>query len=154
MQMRWTLTSPDGIGDFILRLPWLIKMQDAGWKLQILARAPTLELANLVGLDAEMVELSQNPYSIEPKSSFRPFIRDFKAIEKFRPHLIFLGPSQPTYLEEKITKKFLHVKKVGFYIKEGFWPSEGLENPRELAMAYQDRVEVKLILSHLFFVKT
>ena len=140
--MRWTLTSPDGIGDFILRLPWIIRMQECGWELQLLARGPTLELADLAGIKGEFVELSQNPYSKEAKCSLQPFKRDFAAIEKFQPGILFFAPSQPTFLEEQATKRFPHLKKGGFFLKEGFWPSEGLENPRDLAKAYQFQIEV------------
>jgi methionine--tRNA ligase beta chain len=140
--MKWTLTSPDGIGDFILRLPWLIKMQEKGWKLQLIARAPTLEMAVISGIEGEFVELSQSPYSMEAKCSIIPFKRDFRAIQKFNPELIFFGPSHPTFLEEKLTKKFPQIKKGGFVLKEGFWPSEGLENPRDLAKNYEFQLEI------------
>jgi hypothetical protein len=140
--MKWTLTSPDGIGDFILRLPWLIKMQEKGWKLQLIARAPTLEMALISGIEGDFVELSQSPYSMETKCSIIPFKRDFRAIQKFNPELIFFGPSHPTFLEEKLTKKFPQIKKGGFVLKEGFWPSEGLENPRDLVKNYEFQLEV------------
>ena len=117
-------------------------MQECGWELQLLARGPTLELADLAGIKAEFVELSQNPYSKEAKCSLQPFKRDFATIEKFNPGILFFAPSQPTFLEEQITKKFPYLKKGGFFLKEGFWPSEGLENPRDLAKAYQFQIEV------------
>lgn len=142
-EMRWTLTSPDGIGDFILRLPWLLKMQESGWKLQLVARPHTLELAALTGLTADFVELAQNPYSIETKCSFFPFKREIKAIRKFCPELLFFGPSNPTFFEEKLVGKFSEIKKGGFFVDEEFWPSEGLDNPRDLAKQYQFRIPVR-----------
>lgn len=131
--MRWTLTSPDGIGDFLLRVPWMQEMGRRGWRLQLVAREPTLEAARLVGLDADCVPIGLSPYSKTAKLHKDPFRGEMASITKHRPDLVFFGPSQPTFLEEEIALRLEGVPFAGFVLEEDFWPSEGLSDPRLIA---------------------
>lgn len=141
--MKWTLSSPDGLGDFIIRLPWLLAMEKAGWQLQLLARQPTLELASLAGLKAETVRLSVSPYSKTARRRRFPFRRELQAVRRFSPELVFLGPSQPTFLEEEIVTHRPCPRIGGFRLSAGFWPGEGLMDPRELAARHDFSVVVE-----------
>lgn len=141
--MKWTLSSPDGLGDFIIRLPWLLAMEKAGWQLQLLARDPTAELAGLAGLKAETVRLSVSPYSKTARRRRFPFRRELQAVRRFSPELVFLGPSQPTFLEEEIVAHRPCPRIGGFRLSAGFWPGEGLMDPRELAARYDFAVVVE-----------
>ncbi len=145
--MKWSFTSPDGIGDFLLRLPWLIAMESHGWKLQLLGREPTLELARLAGLKADMVLLRLNPYSKEPRKYRNPFARELKAIRKFQPDLLFFGPSQPSFLEEEIVRLLPDLQLAGFVVEANFWPSEGNEDPRDLVKKYSIRIPISPTMS-------
>lgn len=141
--MRWTLTSPDGLGDFLLRLPWLRLMEQSGWELQLLARQPTIELAQLVGLQANFVSLRLSPYSKEARRRLSPFRCELKAMRAFLPDQVFLGPSQPTFLEEQIRARWSRCPVGGFVVTNGFWSSEGLRDPDDLAGDYNFTVEVE-----------
>ncbi len=140
--MRLSVTCPDGLGDFILRLPWLQAMVASGWELQIIARAPTLELARLAGLSACYVPIRRNPYGKEARRVRYPFRRVLAAVAAFRPDYVFLGPSQPSFFEEQTVEHLSNLRVGGFRLASGFWPGEGLQDPRELAAHYAFAIEV------------
>lgn len=140
--MKWTLTSPDGIGDFLLRLPWLRYAEEAGWRLQLVAREPTIQLARLVNLKADFVTLRLNPYGNQARNKVCPFYREMRAVRQFEPDLIFFGPSNPSFLEEQFADFLKTANFGGFRLLTNFWPSEGLENPDELRKCYSIAVEV------------
>lgn len=141
--MRWTLTSPDGLGDFLLRLPWLFAMEARGWELQLLAREATIEAAKLAGLSCECVVVGESPYSKRARSRRQPFATEFDAVRRFQPNLIFFGPSQPTFFEEEAVRTLEGVRTGGFVVMDEFWPSEGISDPRDVSRVYSVRVEVK-----------
>jgi hypothetical protein len=140
--VRLTITSADGIGDFLLRLPWFFAMTRAGWKLQILLRKPSYELAVLAALRAECVIVDTNPYSKESRLKRHPFRHAFSRIRAFDPEILFFGPSNPSFLEEEAITQFPAVRKGGFRLPEGFWPSEGLTDPHVLAGGYDFHIPV------------
>jgi len=141
--MRLSVTCPDGLGDFLLRLPWLQAMVASGWALQIIARAPTLELARLAGLSVHYVPLRRNPYGKEARRVRYPFRRELAAVAAFRPDYVFLGPSQPSFFEEQTAEHLPNLRVGGFRLASGFWPGEGLQDPRELAARYAFAIEVE-----------
>lgn len=141
--MRLSVTCPDGLGDFILRLPWLQAMVASGWELQIIARAPTLELARLAGLSADHVPIRRNPYGKEARRIRYPFRRELAAVTAFQPDYVFLGPSQPSFFEEQTVESLPSLRVGGFRLTSGFWAGEGLLDPRELAARYSFGVEVE-----------
>ncbi len=139
--MKWALTSPDGLGDFLLRFPWLFAMEQAGWELTLLARQPTLELAMLAGLRGRMVPLGSSPYSKETRRLRDPFRRERLIAQES--DLVFLGPSQPSFFEEELGAKLDGPRLGGFVLDESFWPSEGISDPSRLADRYEIRVKVR-----------
>jgi len=141
--MRWTLTSPDGIGDFLLRLPWLFEMERRGWALQLLAREPTIEAARLFGLGGEFVPLGVSPYSKRSKEKGAIFKSEFRLARAFAPDLVFLGPSQPSMLEEHAVEHFRDIPLGGFVLNSEFWPSESIADPRKIAEQLSITVPVR-----------
>jgi len=141
--MKWTLTSPDGIGDFLLRLPWLREMERRGWKLQLLARDPTLEAARLFGLGGEFVPLGVSPYSKKAKERRDVFAEELELVRKFNPDLVFLGPAQPSMLEEYASESLSDFRLAGFVLDSAFWPSECVADPREIAGRFATSVPIR-----------
>ena len=43
--MKITMSSPDGLGDFVLRIPMIRALQDAGHQVQLFLRQPAAALA-------------------------------------------------------------------------------------------------------------
>lgn len=140
--MRWTLTSPDGIGDFLLRVPWLKEMERVGWHLQLVARPPTLEAAELVGIKGDYISVETNPYGKESRRKRNPFSHEISAIERYNPELVFFGPSHPTFLEEELSKRMTWSKIGGFVLTDGIWMSESIADPREISRRYDIKVPV------------
>lgn len=142
--MRWTLTSPDGIGDFLLRVPWLKEMERNGWRLQLLARQPTIEAAKLAGVDGDYVPIALNPYGKEARRERNPFRQEIARIKRFAPDLVFFGPSHPTFLEEELACRLEKQKIGGFVLAEGNWMSESIEDPFEISRRYDLKVPIGL----------
>lgn len=134
--MKLTVTSPDGLGDFILRLPWLLAMEEDGWNLQLIARAPTLELAKLAGLRATGVEINNNPYSLVTRTMRHPFASEFERIREFHPDILFLAPSQISFFEEEAVNRLGGITKGGFWSETDFRPGEGLQDPEAVMSGY------------------
>ncbi|MFV0337004.1 MAG: glycosyltransferase family 9 protein [Chthoniobacterales bacterium] len=140
---KWALTCPDGIGDFLFRIPWIQAMESEGWELLLIARAPTIETANLAGLKFTAHELSKNPYEKSVKLSRHPFIAEKQALRKFDPSIIFLGPSQPTYLEDILSQSRLPGKTWGFSLKNSVWFGESISTPEEISKRLDKRVAIE-----------
>ncbi|HEY6676547.1 MAG TPA: hypothetical protein VIZ87_07145, partial [Terrimicrobium sp.] len=61
--MKITISSPDGLGDFVLRIPFFEALRDAGHDLQIFMRPPAFELARAVLPTARVERISEDPYA-------------------------------------------------------------------------------------------
>ena len=140
--MRWTLTSPDGIGDFLLRVPWLKDMERNGWRLQLVARQPTLEAAKLAGIEGDFIPIAANPYGKEARRKRNPFRREIARIKRFAPDLVFFGPSHPTFFEEELASRLLKEKIGGFVLDEGKWMSESIVDPFQISRRYDLKVPI------------
>lgn len=141
--MKITLTSADGLGDFLLRLPLLRALVANGAHLQMLVRPPTAELADMVALGAEVVVLGHSPYSKEARRARHPFRREFRLVRAFSPDHVFFGPAQPSFLEEQALVDLAGLRIGGFRLRGGFWPGEGLEEPADLAARYDYCVDIE-----------
>jgi hypothetical protein len=141
--MKWALTSPDGIGDFLLRLPWLFEMEREGWNLLLVARKPTLDLASLAGLAGDRFELSSSPYSKHVKLKRNPFGDVISSVANHQTKMLFFGPSQPSFLEEQMADGTRETPLGGFVVEEDFWPGECLAEPKEIARKLTLRVVVQ-----------
>lgn len=141
--MKITITSGDGLGDFVLRLPLLRALVANGARLQILVRRPTADLADLAALDAQIVVLRHSPYSKEARRVRYPFLREFRMVRAFAPDHVFFGVSQPSFLEEQALTNLAGLRIGGFRLRDGFWPGEGLEDPADLAARYDYCVDIE-----------
>jgi hypothetical protein len=140
--VKWTLSSPDGIGDFLLRLPWLFAAERAGWHLQLVAREPVLEAARLAGLPHIPVSIRKSPYAKATRLDRDPYAQEFSAIRKFDPVLVFFGPSQPTFFEDLAAERLCGMHLGGFVMEGEPWFGECLREPREIARTYDLRVPI------------
>lgn len=140
---KWALTSPDGIGDFLFRIPWLRAMEEAGWTLLLIGQAPVLEVARLAGLRFQGHELSENPYGKRVKISRVPFRSEIRTICNFAPDRIVFGPSHPTFLEEVLSESRLPGETWGFFVQGGPWFSESLKSPEAIARRFSHRVAIQ-----------
>ena len=61
--MRITISSPDGLGDFVLRMPLFEALCDAGHDLQIFMRPPASELATAAVPAAKIEKIGEDPYA-------------------------------------------------------------------------------------------
>ena len=142
--MKWTLTCPDGIGDFLLRVPWLKETQKSGWKLQLVARPAILEAAELAGVEGEYIPITANPYGKEARRKRNPFRQEIARIKRFAPDLVFFGPSHPTFLEEELARRLQKQKIGGFVLAQGKWMSESIVDPFEISRRYDLKVPISL----------
>jgi ADP-heptose:LPS heptosyltransferase len=61
--MKITIGSPDGLGDFVLRIPFFEALRDAGHDLQIFMRPPASDLAPTLLPTARIERISEDPYA-------------------------------------------------------------------------------------------
>jgi hypothetical protein len=142
--MKWTLTSPDGIGDFLLRVPWLKEMERRGWQLQLVARPPTLEVAELAGINGDYIPIAVNPYGKEARRKKTPFSSEIARIVRYNPDIVFFGPSHPTFMEEELSQSLPGRKIGGFVLMDGVWMSESIADPLEISGRYDLKVPIGL----------
>lgn len=139
--MRIAVTSPDGIGDFILRVPLLLALEARGHSLLLIAQRGSLEIATLAGLRARQLTI-ESPYSKEPRRERNPFHREIRELIAFAPDRVFLAPFQPTFFEECVVAANTDLEIWGFECREGFWPSESIQTPEAIAARYSHRLTV------------
>jgi ADP-heptose:LPS heptosyltransferase len=85
--MRITISSPDGLGDFVLRMPFFEALRDAGHDLQIFMRPPALDLPRRCAA-ARIEKISEDlmrPARAVPPQSLRLGV---KKIGAFAPDLL------------------------------------------------------------------
>ncbi len=140
--MRWTLTSPDGLGDFLLRIPWIKAMESHGWTLQLVGRPFVLEAARLAGINAEFVSIKIGPYEKKAHLCPNPYRDELAAITKFSPDIVFFGPSCPTFFEDQLAEKITGLKTGGF-IQRGIWHTQSIRDPLEIAKKHSLIVQVE-----------
>src|SRR4030095_17176714 len=61
--MKISISSPDGLGDFVLRIPFFEALCDAGHDLQIFMRPPAFELATALLPNVRVEMLGEDPYT-------------------------------------------------------------------------------------------
>ena len=83
--MRITISSPDGLGDFVLRMPLFEALCDAGHDLQIFLRPPALELAAAVLPAASIEKISEDPYARLVRFRRSPFAPELEENRHVRP---------------------------------------------------------------------
>jgi ADP-heptose:LPS heptosyltransferase len=148
--MKITISSPDGLGDFILRVPMIRALLDDGHRLQMLLRRPAADLAAAVFPGIERLEIGADPYHAETRRKRNPFRAEQEAIRNFGPDLYVASLFALNFFDEVW---FEHdrgrVPVAGFSTREDFWPSGTIADPRRLAEAFRINVQVPVALPEL-----
>jgi len=141
--MKITLSSPDGLGDFVLRSAMVRHLLDAGHAVQIFMRRPAADLARDLFPEADIQLIAQDPYDRLVRASRNPFAPELEAIKRFRPDLYVAGAFQLNFFDEVwIEQKPAGVRSAGFRCTDEFWPAETTADPAELSRAFEISVPV------------
>ena len=148
--MKIAISSPDGMGDFILRVPMITALGEAGHKLQLFLREPAASLAEVVFPEAELNRIEADPYHHESRTKKNPFKREHRAIRRFRPDLYVASLFSLNFFDEVwIEWNRGHVPMAGFTTQEDFWTSGTIRKPGVIAEQFRIRVEVPVDLPEL-----
>lgn len=113
--MKISLSSPDGLGDFVLRLPLIEALLRGGHHLQLLMRPPAAELACGLLPEADVHVIGRDPWHKETQRLLDPFEPDFDAIREFRPDVFVVAAFQPTYFDRQwLASDSGRTRSVGF----------------------------------------
>jgi ADP-heptose:LPS heptosyltransferase len=148
--MKITISSPDGLGDFILRVPMIRALLDDGHRLQLFLRRPAADLAAAVFSGIERHEISADPYHPETRCRRNPFRGEMAAIRKFAPDLYVAGLFSINYFDQ-VWMEFgdRQVRVAGFDSPDRFWPCTTTCDPRDLSRQFEIRTEVPVALPEL-----
>lgn len=144
------MSSPDGLGDFILRIPMLHALLDAGHELQLFLRPPANELARELFPEVEQHMISCDPYYSEVKKKKNPFGREHSFIRAFSPDLYLAAPFSLSYFDQVwIESGDKQIPVMGFFTKDPLWPTNTTCDPALLARAFSPAVQVPLTMPDL-----
>lgn len=148
--MKITISSPDGLGDFILRIPMLRALEEAGHRLQFFLRPPASDLAAEVFPRTERHVIAADPYAPTVRRRRNPFRAEHEAIRSFGPDvyvaaLFALNFFDEVWLEHNLTG----VPVTGFTTPNAFWPSATIDEPRLVASRFHTKVEVGVTLPEI-----
>jgi ADP-heptose:LPS heptosyltransferase len=148
--MRITISSPDGLGDFVLRLPFFEALRDAGHDLQIFMRPPASELAAAVLPTARIEKISEDPYARLVRFRRNPFVFEVKKIATFAPDLVVIALFQHSFFDEICLSKLpKRLRVAGFRSADAFWGTLANTAPQELAERFDMWVEVRTNIPEL-----
>jgi ADP-heptose:LPS heptosyltransferase len=142
--MKISVSSPDGLGDFVLRIPFFEALVQAGHELQVFMRPPAFELATalLPGVRVEMI--GDDPYARSVRFRRRPFRSELRKISLFAPDLFVIALFQHSFFDEICVAKLPRNLKVGgFRCLDGFWGTQANTPPQEIAERLAIRAQVK-----------
>ena len=140
--MKATIGSPDGLGDFILRLPLIEALLAAGYRLQVVMRPPAADFAKMLLPEAEILFLDNCPYNSETKKLRHPFRRELGEIRRFGPDLYIASAFQLNFFDEVFAEEAPDIRIAGFRTEEDFWPSDTSKDPHEMAAGFAITVSV------------
>ena len=142
--MRITISSPDGLGDFVLRMPLFEALQGAGHDLRIFMREPAADLAAQVLPDAEIEKIGEDPYARLVRFRRSPFAAELKKIATFRPELHVVAPFQHSFFDEVCLSKLpKRLRVAGFRCADPFWSTEANISPQELSKRFDIWAETR-----------
>jgi len=148
--MKITISSPDGLGDFVLRIPFFEALRDAGHDLQIFMRPPASDLAAAVLPTASIEKISEDPYARLVRFRRNPFATELKKIAAFAPDLLVIALFQQSFFDEIcLSKLSKRLRVAGFRCTDAFWSTEANTLPQEIAEGFAIRAEVKTGLPEL-----
>lgn len=118
--MKITVSSPDGLGDFILRLPMLAALREAGHELQIFLRPPAFDLAQVALPDCRLIKIAQDPYAGQIRARGFPFRPEHRAISAFGPDLYLATAFNLSFFDQVwVEQNRGRVKTAGFTCAHG-----------------------------------
>jgi ADP-heptose:LPS heptosyltransferase len=142
--MRITISSPDGLGDFVLRLPFFEALQAAGHDLQVFMRPPASELAAAVLSGARIEEIAEDPYERLVRFRRHPFTAEIRKIAAFSPDLFVVALFQHSFFDEVcLANSLKRLRVAGFQSPDRFWPTQANTPARGLARRFDVRVEAR-----------
>jgi ADP-heptose:LPS heptosyltransferase len=148
--MRITISSPDGLGDFVLRMPFFEALRDGGHDLQILMRPPASDLAAEVLCGTRIEIIGEDPYARLVRFRRNPFAAELRKIASFSPHLLVIALFQHSFLDEILLfKSPKRLKVAGFRSADSFWGTEANTAPQEMAKRFNISVEAKTEIPEL-----
>ena len=148
--MRITISSPDGLGDFVLRMPFFEALCDAGHDLQIFMRPPALNLAAAVLPTARIENISEDPYARLVRFRRNPFALEVDKIGAFAPDLLVIALFQHSFFDEICLSKLpKRLRVAGFRSADAFWGTQANTDPQELAERFDMWVEVRTNIPEL-----
>jgi ADP-heptose:LPS heptosyltransferase len=148
--MRITISSPDGMGDFILRIPMIRALADAGHKVQIFLREPAASLAGMVFPEIELHRIEADPYHPETRKKKNPFKSDQKAISRFHPDLYVAAPFSPNLFDHVWMESNLRdIPMAGFSGSGCFVPSGEIREEGTRVEQFRIKVDVPVGLAEL-----
>jgi ADP-heptose:LPS heptosyltransferase len=142
--MKISISSPDGLGDFVLRIPFFEALCDAGHDLQIFMRPPAFELATALLPNVRVEMLGEDPYTRLARFRRNPFRSELKKISVFAPDLFVIALFQHSFFDEICVSKLpRNLKVAGFRCMDGFWGTQANTAPQEIADRFAIWAEVK-----------
>lgn len=148
--MKITVSSPDGLGDFILRVPVLRALLEGGHELQLFLRQPAAGMAEEIFPGVERHEIAADPYHPDIRRKKCPFTREHAAIRKFSPDLYVASLFALNFFDEVwFGADKWRVPVAGFATADEFWPSGTIADPRVLSDRFDIRVEVPVALPEI-----
>ena len=144
------MSSPDGLGDFVLRIPMIRALQDAGHQVQLFLRQPAAALAPEVLSGIELQEITVDPNLEITRRKRNPFRSEHEAIRKFQPDL-YVAPLFALNFFDEIWMECNDgiVPVAGFSTRGEFRPSGTIGDPAKLSVGFQIKVEVPVGLPEL-----
>jgi ADP-heptose:LPS heptosyltransferase len=144
--MRITVNSPDGLGDFILRLPLVEALLAKGGQLQLVMRPPAANLAKELFPETEVLVLEKCPFHAETKRLRHPFRGEIAQIRRFAPDLYVAATFQLSFFDEVFLEENRDISAAGFVAADDLWPSDTSFDPREMAARYAVCVQVPVAM--------
>ncbi len=118
--MRLVVSSPDGIGDLVLREPMLSAFDKESISLLLLVRPPSRVLAEIIAPRATIINIDVEPYSPFGLDESR-LLDLWTTIQDWRPTDLLIAPTQRTTFDEYLIKRWTTNNVFG--IDGGRYPS-------------------------------
>lgn len=145
--MKITISSLDGLGDFVLRIPMIRVLLGDGHRLQMFMRRPALDLARKFFPGVEIHEITADPYHPKTRSEKNPFLKEHAAIRAFSPDLYVASLFALNFFDEVwFEENGWRVPVAGFSTADAFWPSGTIVDPARLAEGFHINVKVPVAL--------
>lgn len=144
--MRILVTSPDRLGDFLLRQPMLLALMEEGHQLLLVASQSVGPLVSIITREVEVALFDGDPYSFSAHPEPSQFEHLISQIRAFRPERIVVAPHQWTVLDECIVEQFAEIPTIGFTgnlyrgnNSQGFEAGSRIRFSRTVAVSEDDR---------------